>query len=395
MKAIIKKDPKEKILYLEGLRGLAMTMVVLNHFAAVFYPAIIFGKKAASHNFFELLIYETPMNIFFSGIFALSIFFLLSGYFLSYKYFKFHQREPIISSMIKRYLRLVIPILVSMLIAYTFLKLGLFYNHSVASLTGSSMWFANFWSFEANILNAALEGLFFTSIFKGNSTYNPVLWMMGYEFAGSLLVYITLILFKFSRNKVIVYFLLIFITWKSYLLAFVLGVLICDLEHRSIINIFKYRYKIIGVLLLVLAVYFGSFPIASTKDTIYDFIKIPLLSDDENVILFHTVAACLVFLAIKSLDKFKRLLGMFIFRFLGGISFSVFFLHLIIIGSFSSYLFKIFIKFLSYNQSVLITFLVTFPAILVISYFFNKYITLNSLRIANAVKSFVSTKYNI
>lgn len=389
-----KKEITEKILYIEGLRGLAMSMVVLNHFAAAFYPALVFGEKALQHNSFELIIYKTPLNIFFSGIFALSVFFLLSGYILSFKFFKFHKREPIIPSMVRRYIRLAIPTLISILIAYVLLSSHLFKNLSVSSITGSTIWFANFWNFKADLYNALIEGIFMTSIFIGNSTYNPVLWMMAYELAGSFLVYFVLEIFKHTKRRVIIYLLLLIFTfiWKGYLMGFILGILICNLEYSSTINFSRYKNKFLGVALLLGAVLFGSFPIASTKDTIYEFIQIPMLNGSREIILAQTIAACLMFIAIKNLIILKKILELPFFRFLGRISFSVFFLHLIIIGSFSSNLFSILIGYLNYNQSVLITFLVSFPLIIVISFYFNKYITTNSLKVADYTKKFINEK---
>jgi len=384
----------ERILYLEGLRGLSMVVIVLNHFAAAFYPAIIFGEKASQHNAFELIIYKTPLNIFFSGILALSIFYLLSGYLLSYKYFRFHIEKHLISSMIRRYLRLAIPTLISILIAYTLLKYHLFYNHPASSITGSYMWFNNFWSFNADLHKAIIEGIFMTSIFMGNLTYNPVLWMMAYELAGSFLVYITLEIFKHVKKKILIYFLLFLITfaWKSYLMGFVFGILICNLEYKSGVSILIRENKKLGIAFLVMAIILGSFPIASTEGTLYDFIKIPLLSESKNIILFQTIAACCIFLAIKNLRVLKKLLEFFPLRFLGGISFAVFFLHLLIIGSFSSFLFKILITDLDYNISVLITFLVSLPIILVVAFCFNKYVVSNSLKIANYVAGFIDDR---
>lgn len=387
----------EKIHYLEGLRGLSMIIVVLNHFTAAFYPAIIFGEQARSHNNFELMIYKTPLNIFFSGIFALSIFYLLSGYFLSYKYFRFHKEEHLIPSMIRRYLILAIPTIISILIAYTFLKIHLFYNLPVSPITGSSMWFANFWNFTPNFSKAIFEGIFMTSIFIGNQTYNPVLWMMAYELAGSFLVYIVLEIFRHTNKKIAVYFLLFLITfaWKSYLMGFVVGMLICNLEYRSKMNILTKENKKLGIIFLIIAVILGSFPIASTNGTIHEFIKIPLLSESKKIILFQTTAACFMFLAIKNLRIFKKFLEFFVLRFLGGISFSVFFLHLITFGSFSSFLFKTLINYLNYNTSVLITFLISSPIILVAAFYFNKYVVLNSLKLANYTKNYIDTRIKL
>ena len=39
----------KKLAYLESLRGLAAFIVVLNHFAIAFYPALYFGAAAPVH----------------------------------------------------------------------------------------------------------------------------------------------------------------------------------------------------------------------------------------------------------------------------------------------------------------------------------------------------------
>jgi peptidoglycan/LPS O-acetylase OafA/YrhL len=392
MKLPIKRKVPERILYLDGLRGIAMAMVVLNHFAAAFYPAILFGKEASYHNSIELIIYKTPLNFFFSGIFAVCLFFILSGYFLSYKYFRFSEIQPLIPTIIRRYFSLAIPTMCSTIIAYFLLRNHLFYNLAISSTTGSLIWFANFWKFNANFFNAVTEGLFMSSIFIGNKTYNPVLWMMGYELAGSFLIYMLLKIFKFTNKRLFIYCLLLIVTfsWKGYLMGFILGIIICDLEFKSKINFSKYKSRILGTTLLILAIILGSFPISSTKGTIFEFIKIPFFSDTKNIVIFQMTAACLMILAIKNSNFFKRTLELPLFTFLGKISFSAFFLHLLIIGSVSSFLFKAFSNYLSYNMSFILTFVLSLPVILLAAFYFHKYIITNSLRFANYIKRYTS-----
>jgi len=80
----------KKLTYLESLRGLAALAVVFNHLAIAFYPALFFGPSAPSHTgrALEAAISGTPLNLLYNGAFSVSIFFVLSGFVLSYGFFR-------------------------------------------------------------------------------------------------------------------------------------------------------------------------------------------------------------------------------------------------------------------------------------------------------------------
>lgn len=84
---------KDKIKYIEGIRGLAAIIVVLHHYTLAFYPALNFGDSNQT-NFgngsLELLFANTPLNLIYNGGFAVSVFFILSGFVLSNAY---HQSQ--------------------------------------------------------------------------------------------------------------------------------------------------------------------------------------------------------------------------------------------------------------------------------------------------------------
>ena len=86
-----------KIKYLDGLRGLAAFVVVFHHFILAFYPALFFGDNATPHlrAGLEAFVSGTPINLLYNGNFAVSIFFVLSGYVLSYKFFVRKKSAPV------------------------------------------------------------------------------------------------------------------------------------------------------------------------------------------------------------------------------------------------------------------------------------------------------------
>jgi peptidoglycan/LPS O-acetylase OafA/YrhL len=120
---------KERIEYLDGMKGTASLIVLFSHLVLGFYPYL----HLTSQDFFDKqniiikIIGSTPLNLIYSGHFAVMVFFLITGYVLSYKYFttpKTH--EYITSGAFRRYFRLMIPALFSCLIAYFLLQFDLF-----------------------------------------------------------------------------------------------------------------------------------------------------------------------------------------------------------------------------------------------------------------------------
>lgn len=67
--------PMKKLGYLEAIRGLAALIVVFTHFAAVFYPSAVFGNAYQAHSHWERYFTTTPLSFFFSGHFAVCLFF--------------------------------------------------------------------------------------------------------------------------------------------------------------------------------------------------------------------------------------------------------------------------------------------------------------------------------
>ncbi len=98
----------EKITYLDGLRGIAAINVMIMHFFIVLAPAMIYSNRMPSHfGNLEQFFSNTPLGLIGAGNFSVCIFFVLSGYVLTYKYFKTRDNSIIISSAVRRYIQIV------------------------------------------------------------------------------------------------------------------------------------------------------------------------------------------------------------------------------------------------------------------------------------------------
>src|SRR4051794_16656837 len=105
-----------KFRYLDGLRGLAALIVVIDHLAISFFQAATDGSITRYHaQTAEKLVFATPLHLLVSGNFSVCIFFVLSGFVLSAKFFRTHERSVAVASAWKRYLRLELPILGSVM----------------------------------------------------------------------------------------------------------------------------------------------------------------------------------------------------------------------------------------------------------------------------------------
>ena len=324
----------KKIQYLNGLRGVAAFEVVFHHFILAFYPALFSGPGIATHLAAgeEVAASGSFLNLLWDGNFAVCIFFVLSGFVLSHKFFLRKEREIITASAVKRYFRLALPVAFSVLLAYILMKLSLFYNDPVATLSGSG-WLSGFWNFQPNFLDSlkqAFIGSFFFSVFD----YNAILWTIACEFLGSFLVFGFLAIFGKAPKRFWAYAFLILVFFQTYYLAFILGMLLSDvIAHRQMILRNSKTKKVWLSVLMAAGLFLGSFPIGrDPQGTAYAFMDMPWMTSAAT--FYHIVGAFFLMIVLLDSKKMQRFFSYKYFLFLGEISFAMYLLHFIILGSF-------------------------------------------------------------
>ena len=374
-----------KIGYLDGLRGLAAFQVVFHHFILTFYPALFIFPGVATHlpGTIEATISASPLNLLWDGNFAVCLFFILSGYVLSHKFFLHGNAEIATAAAVKRYFRLALPAAFSVLLAYVMMKLSLFFNQPAGVAAGSD-WLAGFWTFQPRFFDA-LNQAFLGVFFAGTFSYNAVLWTIALEFAGSFIVFGFLALFGTARNRFWAYGFLIWIFLQTYYLAFILGMLLSDImTHRgAILRGLGPWKRMLHPIILLLGLFVASYP--SGRDgggTIYAFMQFPEFFTDPAV-FYHIVGSALIMVALLDSTRLQRFLSHRPFLFLGDISFMMYLLHFIILGSFSSFVFLQLQPFTTYPLAVLGTFLLSLPVIFGVSFLAHIHIDQRAVRFSH------------
>ncbi len=196
---------KKRFDELEGLRGIAAVVVAVYHFLLVFYVVAFLGAQSGNVQNMKLEdnLYGNPLMVFLSGPFAVAIFFVLSGFVLSIGFFQAKSIETVKKLATKRYLRLMLPALASILLAFIIITIGISRIHEVATISHAD-WLVNVWLFSPDIFEAMRSGIYDIFI-KSGSAYNSVLWTMMFEFTGSFLVFGFLALFGNLKRRWVLY----------------------------------------------------------------------------------------------------------------------------------------------------------------------------------------------
>ncbi len=156
-----------KINVVEGIRGLACFMVVLSHLSLTFFPYLHLGGLSENSGFpIQKLFYESPFAFIYSGTAAIFIFFVLSGYILSYVALgKSYYKGKFVKMSLKRYPRLAIPTLVSCLLAFTLFSL---FNLDTSQL---SEWITKYGNFNYSLIGAIFSGTIESFFGKSSHIY--------------------------------------------------------------------------------------------------------------------------------------------------------------------------------------------------------------------------------
>lgn len=338
--------------YLDGLRGFAALLVYWHHHEL--WAHDISGHNSIFENGFgyedkyHTVAFPGIRHFFSGGHYAVSTFFVISGYVLSLKPLNLIQTadyldlgDHLASALFRRWLRLFLPLIATMIMYATMWHL---FGIWVRGTKPQSNWWDEMWAFYAEFKN-------FSFVYKegGNPwlTYSFHLWSIPAEFKGSMVIYTSLMAFSRCSLKahlwcevgLVFYFMYVADGW--YCAMFVSGMLLCHLDilaHKGELPRFLARlepYKtFIYYHLLLFSLFLGGVPsenrdieqLAKNRGWYYlSYLKPQAVFDYKWFYLFW--AATFLVAAVPRINWLKRFFETRFCQYLGRISFALYMVH--------------------------------------------------------------------
>jgi len=266
----------------------------------------------------EKLVSAPGLSLLWNGNFPVCIFFVLSGYVLTKKFFATGDTADLTYKALRRYIRLSVPIFGSVMLALALMSFGTTALREVASMTGSA-WLAQFWNFTPSFVDALKDGAY-RAILSGTSPYISLLWTMQVELIGSFLVFGYAGIAPRDRRAIPLVAVIIAIlaylspqSWPLYA-AFLAGAHVGQIKNKQ-------SPLLVGVA-VVLAILFGSYD----KSPLYDWTAWISPNFFMRKHLFNVLGGIAVVYAVRA-GFGAKLLESGPIQYLGRISYSLYLVH--------------------------------------------------------------------
>ncbi|MGF1737234.1 acyltransferase family protein [Photobacterium satsumensis] len=363
-----------QLYYLDSLRGIAAICVVISHCFLWFLPGMHTGLSPEGS--ISNLVFNSPFTFFYKGGSAVLLFFVLSGYVLSFCCISKNLDSGYIQkSAAKRYLRLGIPVAGSIVISY-FLVLS-------NTLIIDTLDLNNISNFQ--LFYTALKSAIFGAMLYGDGTFNYVLWTISVEYYGSLLVFGFLLLVGNDLYKI------------RYLSAFI-GIALMVNENPMLINyglffvgVFlstfeirknnKLSSNVAAISILCLGLYFlgyraeseSYFTLAKVLGAFQYTFNFPI----QWPTFIPAVGSILILSTILINDSLLSLLNNRLFLLIGKLSFSIYLLHALILSIVAP---KIALLEISNGSKALYSFTITLFLTLIFSFIYYRHVDKRTIR---------------
>ncbi len=373
----------QKLDFVDGLKVLACLTIFNFHFINFYYCGFYsLIPQDFQTQFVEAFVGTTPLNLLMGGKFGVKMFMTISGFFVGYRFFLTGDKSSLSAGVVKKYFRLVFPIVTANIAIYAMMKLGLFMNAEASALIGSQVFVGNYNQFEPSLL-AAIKEAVWGCFATGANKYNGPLWFIYYEFFGTILVAAILSLLGKSKARYIAYAIGAILTIRSDFLPFIMGAVVCDLTYRPPLWLSKLsEKKVLMWLLLVFGVALGSYPpIGETSrlaGSIYAMIP-------PKVMIYYIIGASCVLYAVLHLKMPQKMLGSRVLTWLNTYSYGFYLTHFMVLCTFSCGLYLALYEHVNYHLLAVINYLLTFGLTVFISFLIHKFVEIPGMKLANGI----------
>ncbi len=401
----------DRIDYFDALRGVAALVVFGEHFLKVFAPSAYVDDALWPRGgaFADWLTYP-PFNLLINGAPAVMLFFVLSGWVLA-RYAAKQESINLLAEFSKRYLRLMLPCLASLLLLYGVAVLGDFGATQFIQDTGSNE--RPFQSFGANFIGVVKQGVV-DVLFLQNYDLNPALWTLSSEMYGALLIFSMFWLYRNFETKMqlapeqvialrmIVSGLLLFsfgylvflsvaMRMDLYLIyGMFVGMLLHELtSSKRVSELLKRNVTIWLGPVFVLSILLLGYSTRGAFSNPYAEVSFWGLSRLHEY-FYNTLGAALLLLCIHSMPSWQKKLSSPFMLWLGRQSFSIYLTHYIVLMTAGTYLASSFYDY-GIIQTAAIAF-ITLVSVIGLAAVFTKYVDEWSIIYARKTKEFIIYK---
>lgn len=309
---------KRRILSLTGLKGIACLIVMLNHFAGVFFTQ---GQRPWE---------QYPLiTLLFNGTFMLYVFYAVSGFFVAYSiYHANRQKDNLAEKLFYRYFRLAIPVLVICAAIFVLQRLNLFAAYdqvkyitdSVRSENDAMNYYCK-WGVGAVIKTALIAPI------KTTTQFTFVLWMLHYIYKGFFVAVILSLITKPMKPLPAACTLLagcfvLYVLGEYPLMTFAAGVLLANLYMQ--LDIWEPLRTLLGIVCITGALVAGTHWPNTDANNIFTKAIMHYL---PNYVPMFVAGGIALVAGVLLLDILDKLLSRKPFVFLGNISLGVYLIH--------------------------------------------------------------------
>ncbi len=364
---------KEKLKYLDGLRGLMAINVIINHFIVFYYPQMYYPEFAKSEGGLLSVFSYSPLSVLVNGKAAVLYFFILTG-FLAARSVLLSDKCSLKSfayKSINRYLRLLPVIAVATVFTFVTMVLGLQQHKEIADIVKNGAGLLSYCNFEPTI-ESLLKNIFVTPfLLDGKSDYISPFWTIKYEFLGYILVTCVVMMFKNNKFRHLIYFLVLVITLRyDCFFPFQFGAIVADLMYNKKDGIIKIKSKklscteksLVSVILIAVGLFLTSYPTYIKDGSIWSFYG--FFSD----VYLREWGICIFFCGLLRSDFLKEILSKKLFTFIGNMSYEIYAFHWPVMLVVEAFLFKILHSKVTYDCAALLSFGLTLPVVFAVSY---------------------------
>lgn len=371
---------QKRILWIDGLRGIACILIVLHHFILGYYPAAYLGSDGVSHmtSGADTAFAQSPLGFFVNGDVWVTVFCVVSGFVIANQVWRMTDGRQYSKALLKRYPRLVLPVFAVSVIIYLMLQLGLFWNLQTSYITGSE-WLSSYYQDKTDLRVLITDSLIYNWLIGHRLVYSNAFWMLKDLFAGSYVAYILAYIGKDAKRRMLWVYLFVFIIFfpiNTHQTDFVIGVLTAFL-YGQFGKYFRSHQKIfvpIGLLLILIGFFLGGYPTGMVPTNGYRYLAAMegMLPRD---VYYHRLAVFSLFFGICMISGLQKALGTAPCRFLGKISYAVYLIHIPVLFSVTAWIFmQLYQKMGRYNLTAVTTLFVSLAVILLLAWLFWRFV---------------------